>query len=76
MPEFVRQALLCAVPTVSDYPAVEGSLELRQAAAAYLDARFGAALDPATQILADRRIRRRPSSPADGAGRSCDGPRR
>ena len=51
-PEFVRQALLGAVPTVSDYPAVEGSLDLRQAAAAYLEARFGATLDPATQILA------------------------
>lgn len=51
-PEFVRQALLDSVPSVSDYPAVEGSLDQRQAAAEYLEARFGATLDPATQILA------------------------
>jgi acetylornithine aminotransferase len=51
-PDFVRQALLGAVPTASGYPSVEGSLELRQAAARYLETRFGAILDPATQILA------------------------
>ncbi|MDW8372913.1 MAG: succinyldiaminopimelate transaminase [Planctomycetota bacterium] len=48
---FIIEALRAAVPPVSQYPSVAGTPELRQAAAAYLERRFGVVLDPATEIL-------------------------
>ena len=50
-PEFIRHALAAAVPQVSSYPAVAGLPELRAACARWLERRFGARLDPETQIL-------------------------
>ena len=48
---FIREALSKSVPEVSQYPSVKGTPELRKAAAAYLSRRFGATLDPETEIL-------------------------
>lgn len=50
-PDFVRQALIDAVPEVSDYPTAEGSIALRAAAAGYLARRFGIRLDPERELL-------------------------
>ncbi len=50
-PPFVRQALIDSVPEYSDYPTVAGTEALRQAIARYVGERFGAELDPATEIL-------------------------
>lgn len=50
-PAFIPAALRQAVPAVSQYPSVAGTPALRQAAAGYLQRRFGVQLDPATQIL-------------------------
>jgi len=50
-PAFIPEALRQAVPTISQYPSVAGTAALRQAAAGYLQRRFGVQLDPATQIL-------------------------
>jgi acetylornithine aminotransferase len=51
-PEFVRQALIDAVPEISAYPTVDGTPALREAAAHYVRRRFGVELDPARQVLA------------------------
>jgi len=51
-PEFVRQALIRAVPTASAYPVVEGTPDLRTAVAEYLSGRYGAVVDPRTEVLA------------------------
>jgi len=51
-PEFIRRAMIDAVPAVSSYPTVQGSDELREAAAEYVQRRFGVSLDPAAEILA------------------------
>jgi len=50
-PAAVRQALRDAVPTVSQYPTVRGTPEVRQAIAAYLQRRFGVTVNPHTQVL-------------------------
>jgi succinyldiaminopimelate transaminase len=50
-PEFIPNALREAVPEVSQYPATPGIAELRGAIAAYLDRRFGVAVDPASQVI-------------------------
>lgn len=50
-PSFIPEALRAAVPVVSQYPSVAGTPELRAAAAAYLERRFGVRLDPARAIL-------------------------
>ncbi len=50
-PAFIPEALRQAVPAISQYPSVAGTPALRQAAAGYLQRRFGVSLDPATQIL-------------------------
>ena len=50
-PEFIREALRAAVPSVSSYPAVAGLPELRQACGRWLERRFGVRLDPESQIL-------------------------
>jgi succinyldiaminopimelate transaminase len=50
-PAFIPEALRAAVPTISQYPSVAGTPTLRQAAAAYLQRRFGVAVDATTQVL-------------------------
>jgi acetylornithine aminotransferase len=52
-PAFVRRALAEAVEAepVSAYPLAEGLPELREAAAGWVARRFGAALDPATEVV-------------------------
>jgi succinyldiaminopimelate transaminase len=50
-PPFIRQTLRDAVPAVSQYPTVRGTLPVRGAIAAYLERRFGVTVDPTTQVL-------------------------
>ncbi len=50
-PEIIRKAFLDALPEVSQYPKVAGSPQMRGAAAAYLQRRFGIRVDPDTEIL-------------------------
>lgn len=50
-PVFIREALKAALPALSTYPAAEGLPELRDAIAAWARRRFGAALDPAAEIV-------------------------
>ena len=50
-PDFIRQALIQSIPTVSQYPTTKGLAELRGAIAAYLGRRFGVEVDPASQII-------------------------
>ncbi len=50
-PEFIVEALRSAVPARSGYPTVAGPLTLRRAMASWIARRFGAALDPETQIF-------------------------
>src|SRR5436190_431029 len=48
---FVRQALVEALETTSGYPLAEGLPELRQAIARWCSRRFGAEIDPETQVI-------------------------
>lgn len=50
-PQFIRDALVAAIEPQSAYPLAAGLPELREAAAAWVGRRFGAALDPATEIV-------------------------
>jgi len=52
-PAFIRRALAAALEAepVSTYPSSEGLPELREAIAAWVDRRFGAALDPDREIV-------------------------
>ena len=52
-PAFIREALVGALRAepVSTYPLADGLPELRAAIAAWTERRFGAALDPATEIV-------------------------
>lgn len=50
-PAFIREALAAAIRPLAPYPSVLGLPELRQAIAGWAGRRFGAALDPDTQIL-------------------------
>jgi succinyldiaminopimelate transaminase len=50
-PEFIRAALAAALEPLSTYPQSEGLPELRAAVAGWIARRFGATLDPDTQIL-------------------------
>jgi succinyldiaminopimelate transaminase len=50
-PAFIREALAAAVRPLAPYPSVLGLPELRHAIAGWTARRFGAALDPDTQIL-------------------------
>jgi succinyldiaminopimelate transaminase len=50
-PAFIREALRDAVTPASSYPRAAGLPELRNAIAAWIERRFGAALDPGTQVL-------------------------
>jgi len=50
-PQFIRDALAGALEPVSGYPSAEGLPELREAIAAWAGRRFGAALDPDTEVV-------------------------
>ena len=50
-PAFIRQALVDAVPEVSQYPTAAGPRALREAIAAWVGRRFGVEVDPETQVL-------------------------
>jgi acetylornithine aminotransferase len=50
-PRFVRDALIAAIPAVSQYPTVAGRRSLREAVARYLARRFGVTLDPEREVL-------------------------
>jgi succinyldiaminopimelate transaminase len=50
-PAFIRNALLASVDEVSSYPRATGLPELRQAIAAWIGRRFGATVDPATELV-------------------------
>jgi succinyldiaminopimelate transaminase len=50
-PAFIREALVGALEPLSTYPHAEGLPELREAIAEWISRRFGAALDPDTQVL-------------------------
>lgn len=53
-PALVLQALQAALPQISKYPTTQGGLELREAIAAWANARFGleqAPLDPARHVI-------------------------
>ena len=47
----IRQALVEALPERAPYPLAQGLPELRQAAAGWLERRFGVSLDPETEII-------------------------
>jgi len=50
-PGFIRQALVDALEPLSTYPQSDGLPELRAAIAGWTDRRFGAPLDPDTDVL-------------------------
>ena len=50
-PAFIREALAAALDPLSTYPAAEGLPELREAVSAWLQRRFGARVDAATQVV-------------------------
>lgn len=50
-PAFIRSALADSLPAVSTYPKAEGLPVLREAIARWVARRFGASLDPATQVV-------------------------
>ena len=50
-PRFIADALREAVPEVSQYPTATGRAELREAVAAYVERRFGVAIDATTQVI-------------------------
>jgi N-succinyldiaminopimelate aminotransferase len=50
-PPFIRQALTDALDGLANYPATAGEPALREAAAAWLQRRYGVQVDAATQIL-------------------------
>jgi succinyldiaminopimelate transaminase len=47
----IRQALVDALPERAPYPLAQGLPELREAAAGWIDRRFGVAVDPDTEIV-------------------------
>jgi len=50
-PGFIREALLASVEEVSSYPRAVGLPELRTAIAGWIERRFGASVDPATELI-------------------------
>ncbi|MBU6193855.1 MAG: succinyldiaminopimelate transaminase [Burkholderiales bacterium] len=50
-PPLVEDALLAALSGLSSYPATAGEPALREAAAGWVQRRYGVLLDPATQVL-------------------------
>jgi N-succinyldiaminopimelate aminotransferase len=51
VPDFVTEALADHAGEFGRYPPIEGTAEWRQAASGWLNRRFGAVLDPETQVL-------------------------
>ena len=50
-PPFIRDVVRAAVPEVTQYPQTSGLAVLREAIAAYAGRRFGAEIDPTTQVM-------------------------
>jgi acetylornithine aminotransferase len=50
-PVFIREALAAAITPLAPYPPAVGLPELREAIAAWAGRRFGASLDPDTQVI-------------------------
>jgi succinyldiaminopimelate transaminase len=50
-PAFIREALAAAITPLAPYPSALGLPELREAIAAWTERRFGAALDPSTEVI-------------------------
>ncbi|MDP9329728.1 MAG: aminotransferase class I/II-fold pyridoxal phosphate-dependent enzyme [Actinomycetota bacterium] len=50
-PAFIREALVSALEPVSSYPRAAGLPELREAICGWVQRRFGATLDPATNLV-------------------------
>jgi succinyldiaminopimelate transaminase len=50
-PAFIRAALAAALTPTSTYPAADGLPELREAIARWISRRFGATVDPDTEVL-------------------------
>jgi succinyldiaminopimelate transaminase len=50
-PEFIRRALVDAVTPMSTYPSAAGLPSLREAIAAWVARRFGAAVDPDAEVI-------------------------
>jgi acetylornithine aminotransferase len=50
-PAFIRDALVAAIARHAGYPLAEGLPEYRAAVSAWISRRFGARLDPATQVI-------------------------
>jgi acetylornithine aminotransferase len=50
-PAFIREALVASVDEVSSYPRAVGLPGLRAAIAGWIERRFGAAVDPATEVV-------------------------
>lgn len=50
-PGFIRDAMIAAIPAVSQYPTVAGTKAFREAVARYVQRRFGVQLDPDTEII-------------------------
>ncbi len=54
-PEFIRRALVDALPGLSSYPSTAGLPALREGFAGWLQRRYGVHVDPHTQTLPSRR---------------------
>ena len=50
-PPFIQEALASNLAGLASYPATAGEPRLREACAAWMQRRYGAAVDPATQVL-------------------------
>ena len=50
-PDFIKQALACALDGLAVYPATAGEPRLREAFAGWLQRRYGLAVDAASQVL-------------------------
>jgi acetylornithine aminotransferase len=50
-PEFIQRALAAALPATSGYPRAGGLPELRESIASWLARRFGADVDPETELI-------------------------
>lgn len=50
-PPFIRDALISAIPEVSQYPTVAGRPSLRQTVARYVERRFDVSLDPDSEVI-------------------------
>ena len=51
VPDFVREAITSHAHEFGQYPPIDGTPEWRQAAAGWLNRRFGATINPDTQVL-------------------------